>query len=106
MDAREEGVRVPALVAWTRRRAASRGLRALQRQVALQHEVGGAVLRFGHRLRDLADAPAWRDLDIADIGMHEFKRQLLYKAKMHGAIHVRGEQMPQLDVGSTIAIEA
>ena len=28
------------------------------------------------------------------------------KAKMHGAIHVRGEQMPQLYVGSTIAIEA
>lgn len=28
------------------------------------------------------------------------------KAKMHGALHVRGDQMPQLHVGSTIAIEA
>ena len=52
-----------------------RGLRALQRQVALQHEVGGAVLGLGHVLRHLADAPARRDLDVAGVGMQPVGEQ-------------------------------
>jgi hypothetical protein len=51
-----------------RRRGLGRGqsgLRAHQRQVAFQHEVGGALVGLGHVLRHLADAPARRHVDIA-----------------------------------------
>jgi hypothetical protein len=55
--------------------AVSASCACLQHRVALQHEVGGAVLGVGHVLRHLADAPARRHVDVAGVGMQAAGQQ-------------------------------
>ena len=50
-------------------------LREHQRDVALEHEVGGRVVGLGHVLRDFAEAPARRDLEIALVGLQAAGQQ-------------------------------
>ncbi len=60
-------------------------LRLGQRDVALQHEVGGAVRGLGHLLRDLAQAPRRRDLAVAGVGVQAAGEQR-EQARLAGAV--------------------
>ena len=44
-------------------------LRLHQSRVALKHEIGSALARLGHLLRDLADAPARRHSYFTSVGL-------------------------------------
>ncbi len=46
-----------------------------QREVAFEHEVGGRIVGLGHVLRDLAQAPARGNLEVARVGLQPSGQQ-------------------------------
>ena len=55
--------------------AGEKGVRLGEHGVALEHEVGRTLARLGHLLRDLGDAPARRQGQIAGVGREATGKQ-------------------------------
>jgi hypothetical protein len=60
-------------------------LRREQGQIAVEHVAGSPLAGLGHVLRDFADAPLRRQIDIAGVGMQAVRQQC-EQARLAGAV--------------------